>query len=164
MNSVLCRRYNWIPCLFLLVSIIWGRQDAYTSMNIILPLCPVQCIPPPTVSIPLTRVFPPGFLASSPSLFLVRVHLTLFLAHALRLYHFSLFSVIFFVTGSTFADPFTCSFLILSFFVTPHIHLSILISFTSSLVSWLLVVDRVSDPYTNAGFSTVLYIGPFSFS
>ena len=39
-------------------------------------------------------------------------------------YHFSLFSVIFFVTGATFTDPLTCSFLILSFFV---IHRSILI-------------------------------------
>ena len=36
----------------------------------------------------------------------------------------------------TFTDPLTCSFLILSFFVTPHIPLSILISFTSSLLSW----------------------------
>ena len=33
-------------------------------------------------------------------------------------YHYSLFSVIFFVTGATFTDRLTCSFLILSFFVT----------------------------------------------
>ena len=41
-------------------------------------------------------------------------------------YHFSLFSVIFFVTGAgaTFTDPLTCLFLILSFLVTPHVHLS----------------------------------------
>ena len=39
-----------------------------------------------------------------------------------------------------------CSFLILSFFVTLHIHLSILISTTSSLFSWLFLVYRVSAP------------------
>ena len=57
-------------------------------------------------------------------------------------YHFSLFSVILFVTDATFTDPFT------SFFVTPHIHLSIPISITSSLLSWLFVVSHVSEPYT----------------
>ena len=31
---------------------------------------------------------------------------------------YSLFSVIFFVTGTTFTDPLTCSVMILSFFVT----------------------------------------------
>ena len=48
----------------------------------------------------------------------------------------SLFYVIFFLTGATFTDPLTCSFLILSFFVTPHIHRSILISFTSSRLQY----------------------------
>ena len=37
-------------------------------------------------------------------------------------------------------------FLILSFFVTPHIHRSILISFTFNLLSWLFVVDNISVP------------------
>ena len=41
-----------------------------------------------------------------------------------------------YVTGITFTDPLTCSLLILSFFVTPHIHRSILISFTSSLFAF----------------------------
>ena len=36
-------------------------------------------------------------------------------------YHFSLFSVIFFVAGATFTDPLTCSFLILSFLL--HLNL-----------------------------------------
>ena len=58
-------------------------------------------------------------------------------------YHFSLFSVNFFVTGATFTDPLTWSFLILSFFVTPHIHRSILVSFTSSLFAWLFIVDCI---------------------
>ena len=35
-------------------------------------------------------------------------------------YHFSMFSVIFFVIGATFADPLTFSFLIVSFFGTPQ--------------------------------------------
>ena len=55
-------------------------------------------------------------------------------------YHLSPFSVIFFVADATFTVPLTCSFLVLSFFVTPHIHLSILVSFTSSLLSWPFVL------------------------
>ena len=61
-------------------------------------------------------------------------------------YHFSLFTVIYFATDATFTAHFTCSFLILSFFVTPPIHRSILISFTCSLFSWLFVVSHVSAP------------------
>ena len=49
-----------------------------------------------------------------------------------------------------------CSFRILSFLVTPHIHLSILISFTSILDSCRLVVAQVSAPYSIAGLTTVL--------
>ena len=45
-----------------------------------------------------------------------------------------------------FTDPLTCSFLILSFSVTPHIHPIILISFTSSLLSSRFVVAHVSPP------------------
>ena len=47
--------------------------------------------------------------------------------------------MIFFVIGATFTDPLTCWFLVLSFVVTPHIHL---ISFTSSLFPSLFVVDH----------------------
>ena len=47
-----------------------------------------------------------------------------------------------------------CSFLILSLLVTPHIHLSILISFTSSRASCPLVVAQVSAPYNIAGLTT----------
>ena len=75
-----------------------------------------------------------------------------------------LFPVIFFVTGATFTDPLTCSFLILSFIVTPYIHLSVLISFTSSLFSGLFVVDHVFAPYNDAGLTSILYIcSPFTF-
>ena len=49
-----------------------------------------------------------------------------------------------------------CSFRILSLLVTPHIHLSILISFTSSRASCPLVVAQVSAPYNRASLTTVL--------
>ena len=62
-------------------------------------------------------------------------------------YHFRLFSVTFFVTGATLTDPPSV--------VTPHIHFSILIAFTSSLFSWLFFVAHVSAPYTNAGCSEI---------
>ena len=85
------------------------------------------------------------------------------------------------VTGATFTDPLTCSFLILSFFVTPHIHLIIIISFISSIFSWLFFIDHVSAPYSHGhsslhdlgqdphkdkdvGHTTVLCIFPFSFT
>ena len=50
-------------------------------------------------------------------------------------YHFSGFSVTFLDACTTLAVPIMCSFRILSLLVTPHIHLSILISFTSSRAS-----------------------------
>ena len=40
-------------------------------------------------------------------------------------YRLIIFSVIFFTTDATFTDPRTCSFMIVSFAVTSHIHLSI---------------------------------------
>ena len=69
---------------------------------------------------------------------------------------FSLLSVIFLDACTTFVVPRMCLFLILSFLVTPHIHLSILISFTSILDSCRLVVAQVSAPYSIAGLTTVL--------
>ena len=79
-------------------------------------------------------------------------------------YHFSLLSVIFLDACTTFVVPRMCSFLVLSFLVTPHIHLSILISFTSILDSCRLVVAHVSAPYSITGLTTVLYTFPFSFT
>ena len=57
-----------------------------------------------------------------------------------------------------------CSFLILSLRVTPHIHLSILISVTSIRFSCLFVVAHVSAPYSMAGLITVCIPFPFSFT
>ena len=61
-----------------------------------------------------------------------------------------------------FTDHLTYSFLIVSFFETPHIHRSIPISCTSSLLSRLFVLDHVSAPYGNAGLTTVLYTLPIA--
>ena len=71
-------------------------------------------------------------------------------------YHFRLSFVVFVATGATLTDLVTCSLLVLSIFVTPHIHHIIIMSFTSSLLSSLFVVAYASAPYTNAGLTTVL--------
>ena len=57
--------------------------------------------------------------------------------------HSSLFSVIFLAIDATLIDPLTCSFMMLSFFVTPHVHLGPVISFASRLRSWYSVVAQV---------------------
>ena len=71
-------------------------------------------------------------------------------------YHFSRFSVIVLDPFTTLVVPLMCSFRILSLLVIPHIHLSILISFTSSRASCPLVVAHGSAPYNRAGLTTVL--------
>ena len=48
--------------------------------------------------------------------------------------------------------------------VTPHIHLNIVISFTSSRASCPIGVTRVTAPYSRASLTTVLLIFPFSFT
>ena len=63
-------------------------------------------------------------------------------------YHFCCISVIFLEACATLVVPRMCSFLILSLRVTPHIHRSILISFTSIRFSHLFIVAHVSAPYT----------------
>ena len=71
-----------------------------------------------------------------------------------------LFSYLFLVTVATFIDNLTCSFLVLYVYVTPHIHRSIITSFTSMLLSWPFVVAHVSAPYTIAVLDIVfLYTG-----
>ena len=63
-------------------------------------------------------------------------------------YHFSRISIIFLDACTTLVAVLMCSFRILSLLVTPHIHLSILISCTSSHASCPLVVAQVSDHTT----------------
>ena len=111
-------------------------------LNIILPLCPVR--PPPLLQESFHLVFSlplhlfPG--TGTSTILLSTCHSSLLLTCP---YNFSLFSVTCYATGITFTDPLTCSLLILSFFVTPHIHRSILISFTSSLFS-LLTMSHIA--------------------
>ena len=71
-------------------------------------------------------------------------------------YHFSCFSIIFLDACTILVVPLMCSFRILSLIVTPHIHLSILISFSSRRASCHLVVAQVSAPYNRAGLTTVV--------
>ena len=107
------------------------------------PLCPVHYVlhlQLHTFHIHFTRVFLCGVLYSCPSLSYwyiyhssYHVPFFSFLDMSVPL---SLFSVIFFVIGATFTNPLTCSFMILSFFVTPHIHLIIIISWTSWMRWW----------------------------
>ena len=133
------------PILFLSSSspwafpIIWGRPNGieyhYSTLS---------CLVRP----PLTPRFPYIFYTSLSTWFsvflsisfLILVHLTFFLVRALGhfSYLFSLFSVMFFVTGATFTDPLKCSFLILTFFVIPHIHRSILVHLQSSFLSMIV--------------------------
>ena len=56
----------------------------------------------------------------------------------------------------------TRSFRVVFLLVTPHIHLSILISFTSSRARCRLFVAHVSASYNRAGLTKVLYTFPFS--
>ena len=70
-------------------------------------------------------------------------------------------SVIFVDACTTLGVHLMCSFRILSLRVTPHIHLSILVSFTYSRASCLLVVSQVSAPYNRAGLTTVKFYKPF---
>ena len=62
----------------------------------------------------------------------------------------------------TFVVLLILSFLILSSFVTPHIHRSILISATSNFFSCAFVNAHISAPYISAGLTTVLNTSPWS--
>ncbi|KAK7028187.1 hypothetical protein SK128_016691, partial [Halocaridina rubra] len=58
--------------------------------------------------------------------------------------------------------PLITSFLILSLLVTPHIHLNILISATSSFFSCVFFIAHVSAPYIIAGLPSVLCTLPLN--
>ena len=93
----------------------------------------------------------PGMSTSS-------IHLTMCSSFILLTwpYHFNRFSVILLDACTPLVIPLMCSFRILSLLVTPHFHLNILISFTSSRASCPLVFAQVSAPYSRAGLTTVL--------
>ncbi|KAG7308491.1 hypothetical protein JYU34_005701 [Plutella xylostella] len=67
---------------------------------------------------------------------------------------------IFSTIGATFILPLIYSFRILSFLVTPHIHLNIRISVTCILFSSHTLVAQHSAPYNITGLMTLLYILP----
>ena len=119
--------------------IIWGRRNGFEFLSSTL-ACPLRSPPFPILSTSISNWFTvflsiiiPGTGAST--------FLHMKCSYSLLLtcpYHFSFFSAIFLLIVSR-------SFLILSFFVIPHIHRSILISFTSNLFS-LLPVPRPHTP------------------
>ena len=78
------------------------------------------------------------------------------------LYHLDLSSLIFIPNRSTLTALLMCSFLILSFLVTPIANLSIFISATSIYSTCFFVTAGVSSPYTIAGLITELYNFPFT--
>ena len=78
------------------------------------------------------------------------------------LYHLSLPSLIFIPNRSTLTVLLMCSFLILSFLVTPIANLNIFISANSISSTCFFVTATVSSPYTIAGLITELYT--FSFT
>ena len=142
--------------------IIWSRRYSWLASFSILPYllrCPLSTLPVSYLS--YTHLSILG-LAALFFFSLVCLHLALFSLCAP--FSFSshgrttsvVFFLIFFDACTTLAVPLMCSFRILSLLVTPHIHLSILISFTSSHAYCPLVVAQVSAPYNRAGPTTVL--------
>ena len=77
-------------------------------------------------------------------------------------YHRSLASLIFIPNRFTLTVLLMCSFLILSFLVTPIANLNIFISATSIAFTHFFVTATVSSPYTIAGLTTELYTFPFT--
>ena len=77
-------------------------------------------------------------------------------------YHLSLPSLIFIPNCSTLTVLLMCSFLILSFLVTPIVNLNIFISATSISFTCFFVTATVSSPYTIAGLTTELCTFPFT--
>ena len=77
-------------------------------------------------------------------------------------YHLSLPPLIFIPNRSTLTVLLMCSFLILSFLVTPKANLNIFISATSISSTCFFVTATVSSPYTIAGLTTKLYTFPFT--
>ena len=77
-------------------------------------------------------------------------------------YHLSLPSLIFIPNRFTLTVLLMCSFLILSFLVTPIANLNIFISETSISSTCFFVTATVSSPYTIPGLTTELYTFPFT--
>ena len=78
-------------------------------------------------------------------------------------YHLSLPSLIFIPNRSILTVLLMCSFLILSFLVTPIANLSIFMSANSISSTCFIVTITVSSPYTIAGLTTEMYTFPSNF-
>ena len=78
-------------------------------------------------------------------------------------YHLSLLSLIFIPNRSILTVLLMCSFLILSFLVTPIANLSIFISANSISSTCFIVTATVLSPYTIAGLTTEMYTFPSNF-
>ena len=146
---------------------IWGRRYSWWRYSSMLP-CLLSCpLSDPHLScLSCMRLSILG-LAALAFFSLVCPHLAFFsLCAPLSFwpYHLSRFSVIFLEACTTLVVPLMCSFRNLSLLVTPHIHRSILISFTSSRAPCPLVGSQFSAPYNRAGLTTVLSTFPFSFT
>ena len=77
-------------------------------------------------------------------------------------YHLSLPSLIFIPNRYTLTVLLMCSFLILSFLITPIANLTIFISATSISSTCFFVTATVSSPCTIVGLATELYTFPFT--
>ena len=129
----------------------------------------LQC-PSPSHQLPPYLLLPHLKIFSLVSLFFsfpVTPFSSSFFLHTLGLlmtcpYHLSLRSLIFISNRSTLTVLLMCSFLILSFLVTPIANLSIFISANSISSTCFFVTATVSSPYTIAGLTTELYTFPFT--
>ena len=74
--------------------------------------------------------------------------------------HFSRFSVILLEPCTTLVDDLMCSFRMVTLLVTTHIHISILISFTSSRACYPLVVSQVYAVYNRAALTQFCKLFP----
>ena len=110
---------------------------------------------------------PPPLWSSSPS-FPRHLHphhslayVFVFPSQYMPMYNFNLLFCTFMDISPTFVVPLILSLLMLSSFVTPLIHLNILISATSNFFSCAFFTAHVSPPYIIAGLTTVLYTSPW---
>ena len=104
----------------------------------------------------------PYFLFPSNSISITLLPTHFWSLHMTCPYHLSLPSLIYISNRSTLSVCLMYSFLILSFVVIPIANLKIFISATSISSICFFVTATVSNPYTIAGFTTVLYTFPFT--
>ena len=147
---------------WLVPSSIWGRRYSWLASSSILPCllcCPLSTLPVSYIYIHASfhlRFGRPLLLFPGMSTSSILLTMCSYLILLTWPYNFSRCSVIFFDAWTNLGVPLMCSFWIWSLLVTPHIHLSILTSFTSSRASCPLVVAQVSAPYNRTGLTTVL--------